>query len=382
MPELDNTASDIISHQRDSLIQRKDLAQKTKDFRKHDDAAKLGEFKGLLKGKFPTKLRLIITKFDSVAYQGFIDLLTNHGKTTSSAFLQLYSSISEAPDPYPLLEASVDSLLITEDTLPKITSENEHLQKSVSRITEQLEATEQQLEQERDTRKALEVSQDSRSMEIEASWQAVIDEKKDNWEAKERSLEEKIEKQERLLNEIKASYEVAQRLGRIEDGGGDGQRASASAAELEIVSSELERTSHRLAEVEARNEQLRLELAQSSSHTIQRPPIGDDPDFSRLQSENTALLRKLDAAKLDRDTETRKWDGRLRAIEKDTLVLQREREDLRKRIQQWSDYPDIKRELEVFKVMWSFLVGCAMPLTDCSSLSSSLQGMTRTWIWT
>lgn len=325
---------------------------------------------------------LIIPNFDSVAYQGFIDLLTNHGKTTSSAFLQLYSSISEAPDPYPLLEASVDSLLITEDTLPKITSENEHLQKSVSRITQQLEATEQQLEQERNTRKALEVSQDSRSKEIEASWQAVIDEKRDNWEAKERSLEEKIEKQERLLNEIKASYEVAQRLGRIEGGPDDGQRASASAAELEIVSSELERRSHRLAEVEARNEQLRLELAQSSSHIKQRPPIGDDPDFSRLQSENTALLRKLDAAKLDKDTETRKWDGRLRAIEKDTLVLQREREDLRKRIQQWSDYPDIKRELEVFKVMWSFLVGCAMPLTDCSSLSSSLQGMTRTWIWT
>ena len=51
MPELDITASEIVSHQRDSLMQRKDLAQKTKDFRKLDDEAKLGEFKGLLKGK-------------------------------------------------------------------------------------------------------------------------------------------------------------------------------------------------------------------------------------------------------------------------------------------------------------------------------------------
>ena len=56
VPELDNTASDIVSNQRDALIQRKDLAQKTKDFRKLDDAAKLGEFKGLLKGRPPTKL--------------------------------------------------------------------------------------------------------------------------------------------------------------------------------------------------------------------------------------------------------------------------------------------------------------------------------------
>jgi len=47
---LDNTASEIVTYQRDSTVQRKDLAQKTKDFRKLDDASKLGEMKGLLKG--------------------------------------------------------------------------------------------------------------------------------------------------------------------------------------------------------------------------------------------------------------------------------------------------------------------------------------------
>ena len=50
IPTLDGTASDIVSHQRDSLVQRKDLAQKTKDFRKLDDSGKLVEIKGLLKG--------------------------------------------------------------------------------------------------------------------------------------------------------------------------------------------------------------------------------------------------------------------------------------------------------------------------------------------
>jgi homeobox protein cut-like len=47
---LDNTASEIVTYQRDSTVQRKDLAQKTKDFRKLDDPAKLLEIKGLLKG--------------------------------------------------------------------------------------------------------------------------------------------------------------------------------------------------------------------------------------------------------------------------------------------------------------------------------------------
>ena len=50
MSGLDNTASEIVTYQRDSTVQRKELAQKTKDFRKLDDASKLGEIKGLLKG--------------------------------------------------------------------------------------------------------------------------------------------------------------------------------------------------------------------------------------------------------------------------------------------------------------------------------------------
>lgn len=50
MPHLDKVAADIVAHQRGSLVQRKDLAQKTKDFRKLDDPAKLTEIKALLKG--------------------------------------------------------------------------------------------------------------------------------------------------------------------------------------------------------------------------------------------------------------------------------------------------------------------------------------------
>lgn len=47
---LDNTASEIVTYQRDSTVQRKDLAQKTKDFRKLDDTTKITEVKSLLKG--------------------------------------------------------------------------------------------------------------------------------------------------------------------------------------------------------------------------------------------------------------------------------------------------------------------------------------------
>lgn len=171
-------------------------------------------------------------------------------------------------------------------------------------------------------------------------------------------MEEKIENQERLLNELKANYEVSQRLGRNDDGGIEDRQATASAAELEIVSSDLERTSQRLAEVEARNEQLRIELAQASSNRSHRLTAEEDPAFSRLRSENASLLRKLDASRFEKDSESRKWDARIRLLERDFHNIQQDREELRERLQQCRDYPDIKRELEVFKV----ICPCSLPL--------------------
>ena len=249
-----------------------------------------------------------------------------------------------------MLEASVDALLLSEDTLPKLILENEHLQKNITNLTQQLDTADRQREEERAARKALEESRDSKIKEVETSWRAVVEEKQDNWESKERSLENKIESQERLLNELKASYEVSQRLGQSGDSGDEARNISASAAELEIVSSDLDRTSQRLVEVEARNEQLRVELAEASS-SIQRKSIAeDDANNARLRSENSALLRKLDSIRLENDSGTRKRESRIRILEKNTQMLERDREGLRERVHSWHDYDEIKQELEIFKV--------------------------------
>ncbi|KAF7717152.1 C-terminal CASP domain-containing protein [Penicillium ucsense] len=332
--KLDTTASDIVSQQREALVQRKDLAQKTKDFKKLEDEAKLSEYKGLLK-----------------AYQSFIDLLTNQGKASSSAFLQLYSSLSEAPDPYPLLEASVDSLVLSEDTVPKLTSEKTQLQQSVDRLTKQQEETEKRLQEERASRKRLEENQDTKAKEIEESWNAVLKEKTSNWEAKEKSLEDKLENQDRLIKELKASYEVSQRLGGNQDEGAEELRTGATAAELELVSADLEKTSLRLADMEARNEQLRLELAQAISHSThgQSVSVEDDPNYQRLQSENSALLRKLDAARYDKDSTRHTWEAKLLQVERTASKAAMERDELRSRLEKVSDYDDIRRELEMIK---------------------------------
>ncbi|KAF4982022.1 hypothetical protein FZEAL_2272 [Fusarium zealandicum] len=330
---LDNTASDIVTYQRDSTVQRKELAQKTKEFRKLDDGTKLTEIKGLLK-----------------SYQTFIDLLTNHSKSINSAFLQTYASFSDAPDPYPLLEASVDSMLLSEDTLPKITQENQHLQENVTNLTTQVEEAESRLQAERTSRKELEENLESRIKEVESSWSAVLEEKTDNWEAKEKALEDKLEKQERLLTEMRASYEVNQRLGKNGDDQ-EAQRSQVSSAELDMLHADLDRTSSRLAEVEARNEQMRLELAQAKSSVQSQPEtsLEDDPGYMRMRSENQSMIRKLDAARVEKEGLKRDLDGKLRSIEREVNTLKDERDAMKVKIHKWGDYDDMKQELEVLK---------------------------------
>ena len=330
VPQLDKSASDIVEGQREAVVQRKELAQKTKDFRKLEDANKLSEIKTLLR-----------------AYQSFVDLLTNHQKTAASAFLHVYSSISEAPDPYPLLEASVDSLLSAEE-IPRLHTENERLQRSLREKTAAAEDISSQLAKERSLRKELEVSREAKAKEIERSWQAVLAESKENWKAKEKALEDKLENQERLFSEVKASLEVNQRLGS--GGGNESAQTSASAAELEIVSNDLERTSQRLAEVEARNEQLRKQLAQASSQETRKSDVEDDPAFVRLHTENANLLRQLEGAKFDRSAEERKWEAQTKSIERDVQNMRQENQNLREKLSQWKDYPELKREVEVFRV--------------------------------
>ncbi|CAK1361381.1 Protein CASP [Cercospora beticola] len=333
---LDATAEDMVQQQKDSLVKRKELATRTKEFRKMDDNAKLSEVMGLLK-----------------MYQGYIDLLSNQNKAVSAAFMSAYSPLSEAPDPYPLLEASIDSLVTADEVVPRLESENERLQKQVAKQNTQLEDLEKQLDHERNKRQSFEGSQDSKIKEVEESWSAVLKEKEDNWSAKERSFEEKVENQDRLLKELKASYEVSQRLERTGEDSQDTGRNAAAAAELEIVNQELERTNIRLAEVEARNEQLRTELAQSAgqSSSSKSTSVEDDPAYLRLRSENSSLIRRLDTARHDRDSDKTKLESTLRSLERELSALKADRDALQSKVQKWRDYEEVKRELEMLRAI-------------------------------
>ena len=58
--------------------------------------------------------------------------------------------------------------------MPKVTQENEYLQKSVSKLTTQLEETESRLETERAARKSLEEGLETKVKDVERDRKSVV----------------------------------------------------------------------------------------------------------------------------------------------------------------------------------------------------------------
>ena len=186
--KLDEQGIELKEDQKASLLSRKNLASKTKEFKKLEDSEKLNQFKSLLK-----------------LYQNEIDNLTNKNKMVENYFFGIYRSLAEAPDPRPLLEMSLDSVIESKETLS--------LRKEVDRLTDELakRADYDNLKQRllQNEQKAAELL----SLKLNAKedeFKSIIDEKESNWLEKENNLKDQIKIAQRQIEELRTSNEVTE----------------------------------------------------------------------------------------------------------------------------------------------------------------------------
>ena len=139
-----------------------------------------------------------------VAYQGMIDALTNRSKIAESAFLSLYKLLAEAPDPYPILEATVAELISSEEAT-RLAQENTRLlsqlekQGDINQLRTQLRQKEAQNEELIKQRVA----------QKETEMMALIDEKERNWAEREHEYQRQITESREMVKELKVSQEAA-----------------------------------------------------------------------------------------------------------------------------------------------------------------------------
>lgn len=128
-------------------------------------------------------------------------------------------------------------------------------------------------------------------------------------------------------------------------------------AELDIVVADLERSNLRIAEVERRNGDLRAEIAalQSGKGTSAEERANKlEMNFRTLELEYDTVAQKLEQLQDSQKLENEAWEKKVKGLEKEVLRRQEEMNEVKGKLRSFDDYDEIKRELEILRVLSTF----------------------------
>ncbi|KAF8518766.1 CASP C terminal-domain-containing protein [Gautieria morchelliformis] len=335
---LDAQGLEVVQHQKESVVGRKALSDRTKDFRKLPDDEKLGAFKVLLK-----------------AYQTEIDSLTKRCKTSENAFLNVYKVLAEAPDPYPLLDAAVDQTVKVEEAraleaeVQRLRDDNVDLRRRVGEVSS-LEASKKKIQTRLDqVEEKMEDLIREKVTQKENELNATYDEKMRNYEERERDLQRQVTLAKNQLRDLQTSNESTQAK-LLNHSERQDQEVVAKLAEMDFIVADLERANSRVAAVERRNEILRAEIEAVRSGSDSNDRVQSlETQISELESECARLSRSFETQKAAAHeaelTTKRKSDEATKELSSRTTEI----DNLKQKLRNYSDYDEIKRELEIMK---------------------------------
>ncbi|CAI8498119.1 unnamed protein product [Pichia kudriavzevii] len=372
--ELDDKVVDIRESQNESLLDRKKLATKTKEFKKLEDEEKIGEINPLLK-----------------LYQNQIDSLNKKNKNVESLLFKIYKLIADAPDPKTLLKIGMNSI-VEAQKMDDIIREKQLLEEKLMKYADYDQIKTQLFNSQKKMDDLMELQLKAKDNE----WSSILDEKEKNWNKNEFELNEKLEKLNTKIVELETNekmlkLKLKKRSNVFEDeddeddrreeepedereedeiyekernaGGEIGGKSGVnkdikhgkSISKLQDVSSkmsDLENSKKRIKALEARNEELRRELSTSNSKIeieIEKAKQEQQQTISNLESENVLLIAKLEnerqiSSKLREDISKVKAE-----FDHETNLLNDQIDELKQFKDKCFDYDEIKKELELLK---------------------------------
>lgn len=339
--QLNSIAPAVLESQTTAVINRKKLAEQTRDFKKQPDEEKLESFKPLLK-----------------SYQTEIDTLTKRSKSAENAFLNVHSALTTAPDPYPLLEVIVEQAAALND-LESLKQENGALKQEVASLQESAskrsaDDSERQVLQNRihQLEEGFETKLQQRSIAFEKELSAKWDERIRNLDQREKDLTSSLNVAQEQLRELR-SRDESTTAKLLERGHEDDEReVKGRLAEIELLTRDLERAQTRVESTERRNEQLRSEIESVKNGRQENDKMEKMEREAEERLKNLAQLQSL----VDKERqESALLTKRMDTIKNDNLKVVKERDSeissLRGKLQQRHDYAEVKRELDVLKMV-------------------------------
>ncbi|GME75106.1 unnamed protein product [[Candida] boidinii] len=362
--ELDLNGLEIQDFTKKSLISKKELATKTKQFKKLEKDEKLNQINPLLK-----------------LYQNEIDSLTKKNKNIENIFFKIYRLIAEAPDPKPLLKISLNAVTSI-DEFEKINEEKEELENKLLNYLD-YDQLKIQIEKLKNDSK-IELKNQLNLKENE--FQSLINEKILNWEKEKSDYKDKISKMTNQIEELKINEQVIKlklkkqlnTLDRIDYDHDDDDNElindkdiegktteildlnetdksnlklnTSKNLEIDILKKDIDSYKSRINNLESRNENLIKELTVSKSNIeINKINNENNEKIKVLENENLILLGRLNNERKNFDNSIKKNNKKIDSLNMEINSLNNEIKHLKKRYNETIDYDEIKKELEIIK---------------------------------
>ncbi|KAG7667197.1 putative Protein CASP [Nannochloris sp. 'desiccata'] len=229
---LDEKGLAIAESQEASMKSRKQLSEKTKEFKKSVTPDVFKQMASLLK-----------------AYQEEVDSLTTRAKLGESAFLEVFKQLYEAPDPAPAIAQGLELASKAAELEAQTAKTAQELAeyKAESKGLKNQELTIRRLEE---TVRVLEAEVAEKESEVGAARLAAAAELEarsaDEARAREERLEAELQRAESALEAMRRMHQTSQsQLFTVQEKGEEA--AAAARAEAELAAEEVERAQERLA---------------------------------------------------------------------------------------------------------------------------------------
>ncbi|XP_043106382.1 homeobox protein cut-like 1 isoform X1 [Puntigrus tetrazona] len=355
--ELDATAAALANRQDESEQSRKKLIDQSREFKKNTPEDLRKQIAPLLKG-----------------FQAEIDALSKRSKESEAAFLSVYKRLIDVPDPVSALEAA-QQLQVTVRKMHDLETENQTLKDTlqeyereiaevknqevtIKALKEKLEQYERSL-QAKNTEEALDQNQDRSGREEresegenlpynyadkESQPQQSQDSRTEDLDVNTQSLQTALEATQAELHELKTKYD---------------EESTAKANEIEAVMTDLERANQRAETAEREAVSLREQLTSAGktlqpSNQIQKAPEVDKSLEAELGAKEREVERLAEdvqrlQASLAQLSETS--TNQISQLEQQLSSKEALLKQLEEKLQEQSDYEEIKRELCNIKSM-------------------------------
>ncbi|KAJ1962558.1 hypothetical protein GGI12_002577 [Dipsacomyces acuminosporus] len=276
-------------------------------------------------------------------------------KYAETAFLNIFKSLSDAPDPEPFLSSLLEERKAselakgTEEELANTKQKLDNLGNENSKLKEQVRQLDQLQKQVDEYKGKLSSMVKEQVVLKEQELREENDELIRHLKEREKDLQHQLNLSNRQLTQLQVTHD-SNEAERIEQSLKEDREILVKLAEHDILQSDLDHANARIVDLQTTNSKLRNELAQFTQGDNDSGGIEDYRNRVReLEDETEKLFSQLEKSDNELRLKESKFNSGISALERESSAKDEELKRLRLELDRKKDYDEVKRDLDIMK---------------------------------